>query len=149
MNRFACLTLAASRFCRVWRPLGKPSVRRGFGPCLCPGIAISLALLNLKQSTAQIAASHFSIWVATALWTFRSAGHASRRLANPLAQLFSRTVLVHRPLAHSFQRTRPVPKQVCQLPTHWSRSSRPAPRRPGRLNGDPLLRVRHRTLGHH
>ena len=37
MNRFACLTLSASRPCRVCKPLGRASVRRGFGPCLRPG----------------------------------------------------------------------------------------------------------------
>ena len=61
MNRFACLTLSLSLPCKSCRPLGSASDRRGLGPCLCPGIAISLALLSVEQSTAQIAASHFCI----------------------------------------------------------------------------------------
>ncbi len=52
--------------------LGSGSERRGLGPCLCPGIAISLALLSVEQSTAQIAASHSCIRLATVAWTCRS-----------------------------------------------------------------------------
>ena len=72
MNRFACFTLSASCGGSDNRPLGMASVRRGLGPCLCPGVAISLALLSVEQSTAHTAASHLCIWMATALWTCRS-----------------------------------------------------------------------------
>ena len=69
INRFACLTLSASRPVRDGRPRTALSARSGLGPPWCPGMATSRALLKVEQSTAQIAASHVSIKVESACWT--------------------------------------------------------------------------------
>ena len=69
MNRFACLTLSASRPAKDVKPRTTFAARRGLGPPWCPGMATSRALLKVEQSTAQIAASHVSTNVENACWT--------------------------------------------------------------------------------
>ena len=69
MNRFACSTRVASRPPKGCRPRTSFSARKSFGPLVCPGIAISRALLNVEQSTAQMAASSEFSRMARFCWT--------------------------------------------------------------------------------
>ena len=69
MNRLASSTLSASRPTKDGKPRTAFSARRGLGPPWCPGIATSLALLSVEQSTAHMAASHESTKTESACWT--------------------------------------------------------------------------------